>query len=433
VWRLQVESLWEREPRARVYLAVLDGCSYPVFLELLHALAQDSSFPVGIRPDAEGRVAGLPALAPLPTVTSHARGALFLGELPRDPLVAETVFRGETAFRDQEEAKTDKARFQQDARLGERSRRPFLKADLTDGGQALLAALADDGVAVVAAVFNAVDDQIGSSNTGSAVRLAPEDVTAFKPSLKAAFAAGRRVLVTADHGHSPFVDRSLRVGSGKAPRWTALEAGEAAAGEAAPESFLEIDVGTLGGPPERRAFAWRADGQASLNFLAGLVQLLHQSGYCGLMVVLDEVETVQHPHLRHAIVHDVGWRELRPVQELAIDAVLDGCNAVVLAPTAGGKTEAAIFPVPSRLLSEEPPPVAALWVCVPWPEIMITARLSFCGARVFVLAQEHIKMDVRARPRRWRCVARRPSTSALSSSCRWLSAAGLLELRRADD
>jgi ATP-dependent Lhr-like helicase len=70
-----------------------------------------------------------------------------------------------------------------------------------------------------------------------------------------------------------------------------------------------------------------------------------------------------HPHLVHAIVHEVGWRSLRPVQELTIDAVLDGANAVVLAPTAGGKTEASIFPVLSWILAETPPPVAALYVC----------------------------------------------------------------------
>src|SRR5512137_2357131 len=70
-----------------------------------------------------------------------------------------------------------------------------------------------------------------------------------------------------------------------------------------------------------------------------------------------------HPHLQHAIVHDLGWRSLRPVQELTIDAVLDGANTVVLAPTAGGKTEASIFPVLSRILSESPPPVSAIYVC----------------------------------------------------------------------
>lgn len=70
-----------------------------------------------------------------------------------------------------------------------------------------------------------------------------------------------------------------------------------------------------------------------------------------------------HPHLQHAIIHDLGWRSLRPVQELTIDAVLDGCNSVVLAPTAGGKTEASIFPLLSRVLTENLRPVAVLYVC----------------------------------------------------------------------
>lgn len=70
-----------------------------------------------------------------------------------------------------------------------------------------------------------------------------------------------------------------------------------------------------------------------------------------------------HPHLQHAIIHDLGWRSLRPVQELTIDAILDGCNAVVLAPTAGGKTEASIFPVLSRILTENLKPVSVLYVC----------------------------------------------------------------------
>ncbi len=70
-----------------------------------------------------------------------------------------------------------------------------------------------------------------------------------------------------------------------------------------------------------------------------------------------------HPRLQHAIAHDVGWRSLRPVQEQATEVILDGKNTVVLAPTAGGKTEASVFPVLSRILTEERPPVAALYVC----------------------------------------------------------------------
>ncbi len=247
LWKRTVAPLWQAEPDARLFLVVLDGCSYPVFLELLYSLAQDSAFPLGIKPDANGHVHGLPALSPLPTITSHARGAIFLGELPNDPLVAETTFR------DQEEAKTDKARFNQNVALESKTRRLFLKGDLADGGQNLLAALEDESLSVVGVVFNAVDDQIGSSNTGATVKIAPEDITAFKPALRVALKARRRVLITADHGHSPYIDKSLRSGNGKMPRYTAL-----GKHDAAPEGFIEIDVAGLGGPPERRAFAWRS-------------------------------------------------------------------------------------------------------------------------------------------------------------------------------
>lgn len=37
----------------------------------------------------------------------------------------------------------------------------------------------------------------------------------------------------------------------------------------------------------------KIDGQAALTFLAGVLQLLRQSGYSGLVIVLDEVETIQ--------------------------------------------------------------------------------------------------------------------------------------------
>lgn len=56
----------------------------------------------------------------------------------------------------------------------------------------------------------------------------------------------------------------------------------------------------LGGQPHTDRSILRAagtrgkvDGQAALTFLAGLLQLLRQSGYGGLVVVLDEVETIQ--------------------------------------------------------------------------------------------------------------------------------------------
>ncbi|WP_318214056.1 DEAD/DEAH box helicase [Streptomyces sp. SCL15-6] len=54
------------------------------------------------------------------------------------------------------------------------------------------------------------------------------------------------------------------------------------------------------------------------------------------------------PILTHHIVNSLGWRSLRPLQQEAIEPVLAGQDAVLLAPTAGGKTEAAVFPLLTR-------------------------------------------------------------------------------------
>jgi ATP-dependent helicase Lhr and Lhr-like helicase len=66
--------------------------------------------------------------------------------------------------------------------------------------------------------------------------------------------------------------------------------------------------------------------------------------------------------LQEAIVSRVGWSTLRPVQELASQALLDGKNATVLAPTAGGKTEASMFPTIAQLVEKEPKGVGAIYI-----------------------------------------------------------------------
>lgn len=68
------------------------------------------------------------------------------------------------------------------------------------------------------------------------------------------------------------------------------------------------------------------------------------------------------PRLQQAIVSRLGWSSLRPVQEEAGKALLNGCNAVVLAPTAGGKTEASIFPTLSQLIATPADGVGAIYV-----------------------------------------------------------------------
>ncbi len=70
-----------------------------------------------------------------------------------------------------------------------------------------------------------------------------------------------------------------------------------------------------------------------------------------------------HPALQHHIVNSLGWPGLRPLQQATIAPVIDGQHAILLAPTAGGKTEAAMFPLFSRLLSEQWQGLSILYVC----------------------------------------------------------------------
>ena len=56
--------------------------------------------------------------------------------------------------------------------------------------------------------------------------------------------------------------------------------------------------------------------------------------------------------LKNKIINKLGWKNLTMVQELSIPEIIDGKNAIILAPTAGGKTEAAFFPV-LHIINEE--------------------------------------------------------------------------------
>jgi ATP-dependent helicase Lhr and Lhr-like helicase len=70
-----------------------------------------------------------------------------------------------------------------------------------------------------------------------------------------------------------------------------------------------------------------------------------------------------HPALQHHMVNSLGWRALRPFQDAVIPSVLSGEHLVVLAPTAGGKTEAAFFPALSRMLTEGWSGLSILYIC----------------------------------------------------------------------
>ena len=70
-----------------------------------------------------------------------------------------------------------------------------------------------------------------------------------------------------------------------------------------------------------------------------------------------------HPSVQHHIVNSLGWRTLRPLQLETIGPILAGEHIVATAPTAGGKTEAAMLPLFSRMLSEDWRGLTVIYVC----------------------------------------------------------------------
>ncbi len=70
-----------------------------------------------------------------------------------------------------------------------------------------------------------------------------------------------------------------------------------------------------------------------------------------------------HPAVQYHIVNSLGWSDLRPLQTGAISPLLNGRHALLLAPTAAGKTEAAAFPLFSRMLDEDWQGLTVLYLC----------------------------------------------------------------------
>ena len=68
------------------------------------------------------------------------------------------------------------------------------------------------------------------------------------------------------------------------------------------------------------------------------------------------------PALEYHVVNTLGWTDLRPLQRAAIGPVLSGDDCLLIAPTAGGKTEAALFPLLSRMADEQWRGLSVLYV-----------------------------------------------------------------------
>lgn len=373
----------------RVFLLVLDGCSVPVFLDLLDQLSAQKHR-IGLERGSEMKLRYQAGLSPLPTITSHARGALFLGAVPKDP------FAAETQWRDVGERVTDPARFKQNLALATTPRQLFLKGDLADGGAGLRSALRGD-TPLVAAVFNAVDDRIGSHDTGAAWRLEVEDITGLLPALDAALGAGRKVLVTSDHGHSPFRGTALRVGAGSTPRYVRLKAGDAV-----PDGFVEIDCADLAGEPGRTAFAWRS------GVYRGAVQVGFHGG-CALeeMVVPvawlardgDPADKPAWWHEGAAAPDAIASRPAAPVALLLpVPPAVSPVAALPVPPSSGALPSAVLdlplarpqapierIPLAIRVALDEPPAVEAVaWILADGPirTAVLAQRLGRPAVRV---------------------------------------------------
>lgn len=59
------------------------------------------------------------------------------------------------------------------------------------------------------------------------------------------------------------------------------------------------------------------------------------------------------PALEYHVINSLGWRDLRPLQRAAVEPVRSGADCVLVAPTAGGKTEAALFPLLTCMEQED--------------------------------------------------------------------------------
>ena len=70
-----------------------------------------------------------------------------------------------------------------------------------------------------------------------------------------------------------------------------------------------------------------------------------------------------HPVVVHHIVNSLGWPSLRALQDQAVGPVLDGADALLLAPTAGGKTEAAVFPLLTAMEQQRWSGLTVIYVC----------------------------------------------------------------------
>lgn len=195
----------------RVFLVVFDGCDLSTFLELTGSLPGEIGLKSPEVNDASLRDDLMKidpfhlAIAALPTVTNHSRRALFAGEIPGNTALDETE-------KSSSNASADKTAWKRNAALGDIKRILFLKGDLQKSATPLLDALSGTEHRLVAAVFNDVDDALASQETTA---IGPWNAQSFglgfMSALKRAIEHDWVVILTSDHGHTPYVATDRQV------------------------------------------------------------------------------------------------------------------------------------------------------------------------------------------------------------------------------
>ena len=77
---------------------------------------------------------------------------------------------------------------------------------------------------------------------------------------------------------------------------------------------------------------------------------------------MSSVFSTLHESLQQVLAQRLEWTELREVQERTYSAVVAGSDVLVIAPTAGGKSEAALIPVMDDILKNGRMGVTCLYI-----------------------------------------------------------------------
>lgn len=222
----------------KVFLVVLDGCDLGSFYEIVESLEEGTGKLVEERLGVEGGSISIgapdaqalngaddfalleelaevrPAFSLLPSTTEHARRAIFAGRIPG---------KGGLSSADAEaNVSNDRKALGDNPYIGNYPHELYLKGALKDGQDELREAFQrqDEGPRLLSAVFNFVDDALASHQTTPIPRWTPERVgeTGLPAVLVEAVANGFHVVMTADHGHTPYLnsERSLQSSGGPA-------------------------------------------------------------------------------------------------------------------------------------------------------------------------------------------------------------------------